>query len=349
MIAIDRGDEPSTLEQSRKKHLAQAMLASRAQSPIPDAIGYDVSPVRSHLYHAQNQKCAYCERQDGQENEPVEHFRPKAGAEREDGSKDTERYWWLAWTWENLFFACNHCNGQKIKGNKFYISGAPLPIVCFDIQKEQGIVDPGIMDPLDHIMWKPRLDDGDRKHWQWMPTPLTPFGKRTISLFEWDKRSLTGLVNHHIHTNILKEYLVMKKKVGRERQIAWNELCQDRLAGLAPFQAASWWALKRFMEIDGITDLPLPRPGKGRPYRPPHSLPACPLSNISDEIWLGLLAQHATKELLIVILCYQKPLTKNQIETIFEASNWSIGDIGSNLNGLVKSDQLRCINGYYQP
>jgi hypothetical protein len=117
MIRIDRGDEPPELTSSRIRQLALAALSG----PPTDFVGYDVSPVKERLWETQHRKCAYCERPQGLENQPIEHFRPKA------------HYWWLAWTWENLFFACYHCNGQGIKGDHFPIQGPALAAWDFDL------------------------------------------------------------------------------------------------------------------------------------------------------------------------------------------------------------------------
>lgn len=60
-------------------------------------------------------KCCYCEARvlhvafgDG------EHYRPKAGWKQQRGVPDEKPgYYWLAYSWDNLFFACPRCNLSK--------------------------------------------------------------------------------------------------------------------------------------------------------------------------------------------------------------------------------------------
>ncbi|MEA2099100.1 MAG: HNH endonuclease, partial [Campylobacterota bacterium] len=53
------------------------------------------------LYKIYNLKCVYCE--DTLLNVPkhIEHYRPK------------DIYYWLAYSWDNLFLCCTSCNGSK--------------------------------------------------------------------------------------------------------------------------------------------------------------------------------------------------------------------------------------------
>ncbi|MFK5975248.1 MAG: TIGR02646 family protein [Sulfurovum sp.] len=54
------------------------------------------------MYHF---KCAYCEKDIKDEDKHIEHYRPKS------------RYYWLAYSWDNLLFSCGQCN--RPKGRKF--------------------------------------------------------------------------------------------------------------------------------------------------------------------------------------------------------------------------------------
>ncbi len=132
MIRVDRGAEPFELAEVRRRELAKATL-HWASGPAATFAKYCFEGYREvawTLFTRQHQKCAFCERAPGWENQPVEHFRPKNGAEREGGGPDDKHhYWWLAWTWENLLFACGRCNGKKTKGNRFPLrtGSKPLP------------------------------------------------------------------------------------------------------------------------------------------------------------------------------------------------------------------------------
>jgi len=56
----------------------------------------------SEIYHL---KCVYCERDISDDDKHIEHYRPKS------------RYYWLAYSWDNLLLCCSRCN--KAKGDKF--------------------------------------------------------------------------------------------------------------------------------------------------------------------------------------------------------------------------------------
>lgn len=72
--------------------------------------------VRSVLFRSQNAKCCFCENKRAPKREfDAEHFRPKAGVTEDE---DHPGYWWLAYEWSNLLYACKSCN-QEFKKNYF--------------------------------------------------------------------------------------------------------------------------------------------------------------------------------------------------------------------------------------
>ncbi len=62
--------------------------------------------VKNNLKKLYNNKCCYCENKI--ELGEVEHFRPK------------EKYYWLAYSWDNLLYSCKQCNVNK--SNKFELA-----------------------------------------------------------------------------------------------------------------------------------------------------------------------------------------------------------------------------------
>lgn len=64
----------------------------------------DIKYKLNRLYH---HKCAYCENHAEQTH--VDHYRPK------------KEYYWLAYSWDNLFCSCPTCN--QFKNNNFEING----------------------------------------------------------------------------------------------------------------------------------------------------------------------------------------------------------------------------------
>jgi uncharacterized protein (TIGR02646 family) len=72
---------------------------------------YSDSRVRSALEKLFADKCAYCETQGVAGFEwDVEHFRPK-GRVAEDQTHPG--YYWLAYTWANLYLSCTLCNQRR--------------------------------------------------------------------------------------------------------------------------------------------------------------------------------------------------------------------------------------------
>jgi uncharacterized protein (TIGR02646 family) len=85
-----------------------------------DSSIYGAKSVKKALIKAQHDKCAFCESKVSHISfGDVEHYRPKGGI-RQDAADPLEHpgYFWLAYVWENLFFACQLCN-QSFKKNLF--------------------------------------------------------------------------------------------------------------------------------------------------------------------------------------------------------------------------------------
>lgn len=79
---------------------------------------YAHETVKSALIEMQHGKCCYCERQIGQAGD-VEHFRPKGSVcQNIDSEELAPGYYWLAYDWDNLLYACKECN-QLHKGTQF--------------------------------------------------------------------------------------------------------------------------------------------------------------------------------------------------------------------------------------
>lgn len=105
---------------------------------------YSHLDIRRPLWEWQSGNCCYCERRRDLRREPdVEHFRPKA---RIDGVLGPG-YWWLAYEWTNLFFACKTCN-QEFKKNAFPLESGPRARLHDRLPLERPtLVDLAIEDP----------------------------------------------------------------------------------------------------------------------------------------------------------------------------------------------------------
>ena len=108
------------------------------------------------MWKHQLRKCCYCERQRDLKREPdIEHFRPK-GAVWED--RTHPGYWWLAYRWGNLYFACKTCN-QEYKETHFPLIGGTRARGPSDslASEQPALIDPSADNPeelLDYT-WEP--------------------------------------------------------------------------------------------------------------------------------------------------------------------------------------------------
>lgn len=127
-------------------------------------------------------KCAYCESPiDVPFTASLDRYRPKAGALGIDGVYSTEHYWWLAYTWENIYPACAKCN--KFKGGKFPVRGTRAPREASPTQlaaEKRLLVDPFSDDPRQHLKF---LEDGS-------VVPSSSEGDVTIATFELNRTDL---------------------------------------------------------------------------------------------------------------------------------------------------------------
>lgn len=79
-----------------------------------DSTIYGHATVKKKLVALQYEKCAYCEwKVTPGDPGDVEHFRPKGRVKQVDGDPFlVPGYWWLAYEWDNLLFACSKCNSS---------------------------------------------------------------------------------------------------------------------------------------------------------------------------------------------------------------------------------------------
>lgn len=111
--------------------------------------------VKEALRSAQHGKCAFCESLISHTNYgDVEHYRPKAGyKQKEADALQYPGYYWLAYSWENLFLTCQLCN-QKFKQNLFPLKKSRLRARAHThrLNKEQPLlIDPCASDPAHYI------------------------------------------------------------------------------------------------------------------------------------------------------------------------------------------------------
>ena len=135
MIRVHKRDRAPRILRERGVNQTEENERAYDESPADYRSGAKTFDVKSGIYGAksvknalkkdQHSKCAFCEAKvDHVAYGDVEHFRPKKGFRQID-TDDLGRpgYYWLAYAWENLFFACQICN-QRHKGNLFPLTDA---------------------------------------------------------------------------------------------------------------------------------------------------------------------------------------------------------------------------------
>lgn len=234
MIRIARAGEPAVLQGLRAQKLGEARQARLRQEPI-DFDGYEL--VKGELSAMQHRTCCYCEKREEQAKyRDVEHYRPKS------------LYWWLAWTWENLLFACIDCNREQ-KRNQFPLDPASVPLVAEE--DPPGAERPLVIDPSDPSI-EPTMEirfmrEQIHGRERWVPRGLSPRGRETINVCGLDRPNLLDLyvdhVRHRVRPKLEAFFVAEREGAVRTAFESWERACRGLLACGQPFRALSYDAL----------------------------------------------------------------------------------------------------------
>ncbi len=200
MIRIYRTRPPGQLKAVRERALPALRKHARAghvQSEHAD--GYQC--VRDDLWRMQHKKCCYCEHKCRMKFHDVEHYRPKARADRRPGSSETYGYWWLAFTWKNLLFACPTCN-RNGKNDRFPLAkdSTPLAPETHPPGSETPLlVDPAAENPVLHIEF---ALTGAVPHWRARPRNGSVRGNYTIDVCDLNCADLLELRDDYVETTV---------------------------------------------------------------------------------------------------------------------------------------------------
>ncbi len=119
---------------------------------------YGHKAIKKALKTDQHGKCCFCEGKfDAYAPGDVEHYRPKGAVKQRKGSKALyPGYYWLAYSWKNLYYSCSICNSTK--GSLFPLSDPALRARSHtdDLSCEKPLIlDPGgTDDPRGHIQFQ---------------------------------------------------------------------------------------------------------------------------------------------------------------------------------------------------
>ena len=161
MIPIKKGKAPKVLETKGKLVAEQHQkdFESGVKKFLFDEV-YRHKDVKSLLLseEIQNDKCCFCESNiTATGYGDVEHFRPKAAWKQKDEDKLSESgYYWLAYSWDNLFLSCQICN-QQFKKNFFALENPTERALnhTHDIELEKPLmIDPSKDDPSEHLLFR---------------------------------------------------------------------------------------------------------------------------------------------------------------------------------------------------
>jgi uncharacterized protein (TIGR02646 family) len=142
---------------------------------------YGAATVKAQLKADQRDKCCFCEAIfDANVAGDVEHYRPK-GAVATNAGPLLPGYYWLAYDWTNLHYACPDCN-QYRKRDRFPLTDEAHRARNHHVDltaEEPLLLDPSADNPRDHINFKGEA-----------PVGLTPRGDATIDLLLLDRAGL---------------------------------------------------------------------------------------------------------------------------------------------------------------
>lgn len=234
MIRIDRAAEPVALAAVRKDRLASARSAIASGTKI-DFTDYDI--VKGDLAAMQHNKCCYCEKREEQPKyRDVEHYRPKS------------LYWWLAWTWENLLFACIDCNREQ-KRSQFPQEPSSTPLVAEQAPPagEKPLVidpsDPSVEPTMEITFMRERIQGKER----WVPRGTSARGRKTVEVCGLDRPNLLDLYADHVSHAVrakLGSFVTADAEGNAQAAFkAWETARRGLLARERPFRALSHDAL----------------------------------------------------------------------------------------------------------
>ncbi len=270
MIRVDRGPEPQKLRRVRGEELERLRReVVPLRRPTSDDIDRRYAFVKEALWQAQHEKCCYCECREQLEFRDVEHFRPKSQADRRPGTETDHGYWWLAWSWKNLLFACEYCN-RSAKRALFPLDHGSVALLAEESPPGQErclLIDPAAENGIDHIKFVPARIRGRQR---WLPCPRdgSSKGKWSIRVCRLDRPSLLTAYTNHVQNNVIPHVRRVEAAIASEdnrtvhRRWAWA--VERLLNAYQIYVGLSFDALDHFFPQDvrerWRLELPTPQP-----------------------------------------------------------------------------------------
>lgn len=222
MIRINRGAEPKKLQPLQVAKLAA--LGALGRTPTSDDItGY--RDVAKELWTVQHYKCCYCERKLLLSYNDVEHFRPKGRANRKPGCALTHGYWWLAFSWNNLLYACPSCN-RSAKNDQFPLCEGSVSLLSLELPPGAEfplLLDPSSqVNPVEHIEYveQPIRAGSATNYWWARPRNASIYGNKTIEVCKLNSSEHRELRNDYLRTTITPKVVALQDAVNSMSQLA---------------------------------------------------------------------------------------------------------------------------------
>ena len=248
MIRVSRrAPEPPELVTVRNRELPKLeAIRARGESIKGDDIkGYDV--VKRILWEDQHNKCCYCEHRSYSDYNDVEHYRPKARADRLPGSSENYGYWWLAFTWENLLFACPSCN-RSGKYDQFPLKVGSAALAEREMPNGREVpllIDPAVQSAMPHIRYKPDNSTGETL-WVAEARNGSEYGDYTIRVCDLNDDGVVTLRSGHIERLVMREVRRIQSVPANDRTAlvdTVDEIVRHFLDPAAEFVGATYDAL----------------------------------------------------------------------------------------------------------
>lgn len=182
---------------------------------------YGNKAVKSLLLKVQHGKCCFCEqkRPHGREGD-VEHFRPKTGFQIDSESLlQKPGYYWLAYDFDNLFYACKVCN-QEYKKNFFPLTDETKRAFSHnnDWKNEESLIlHPEFDNPSDHIEFVAEIAK---------PKDGSPKGRVTIELVGLNDPKLVE--QRFEYLKILRKLALLARQGDNEAQDLFKDLGKSK-------------------------------------------------------------------------------------------------------------------------
>ena len=251
MVRLDREKEPAQLRRIRSVERRRVGDLAKVKDPTSDEIGnrHRHQAVLDALYSRQHRKCCFCEFYEISSYNDIEHYRPKARVRHSQAQPERLGYWWLAWTWSNLMFACAECN-RSFKKTWFPLEESSIPLKPMQTppgREKPLLINPFEENPIDYIQFVPV---GRQNRWIAQARAGHPKGICTIETVGLNRDKHVDFYQIHVEDVVEHHRMKINSALieGNPAQIAetWLDETNHLLHPRRPFLGLSYDALDAY-------------------------------------------------------------------------------------------------------